>query len=175
VNFKNFLQLGGIVGFIGFLSFWEGINTSPMNETLKSLGGILIIIGFAISFKGLLMKNLLICGYCGFKTSSQKKIHNHTLTCEKYQLENNSKEIKSPASSALDILKEKYEKGIISKEEFDSMKKDLEESLSCDYKWHFFETFPASIKVAYVCLECKNKHDGVTCPKCGSKMHRADF
>ena len=29
--------------------------------------------------------------------------------------------------------------------------------------------------VKYVCLVCRNKHNGGTCPRCGSKMHRADF
>ena len=30
-------------------------------------------------------------------------------------------------------------------------------------------------KVKYVCLVCNNKHKGGTCPRCGSKMQRADF
>lgn len=29
--------------------------------------------------------------------------------------------------------------------------------------------------VRYVCLVCNNKHKGGTCPRCGSKMQRADF
>jgi hypothetical protein len=29
--------------------------------------------------------------------------------------------------------------------------------------------------VQYVCLVCNNKHKGGTCPRCGSKMQRADF
>jgi hypothetical protein len=29
--------------------------------------------------------------------------------------------------------------------------------------------------VKYVCLVCNNKHKGGTCPRCGSKMQRADF
>ncbi len=29
--------------------------------------------------------------------------------------------------------------------------------------------------VKYVCLVCNNKHRGGTCPRCGSKMQRADF
>ena len=27
----------------------------------------------------------------------------------------------------------------------------------------------------YVCLVCHNKHKGSSCPRCGSKMQRADF
>ena len=30
-------------------------------------------------------------------------------------------------------------------------------------------------KVRYVCLACNNKHNGGSCPRCGSKMQRADF
>ena len=29
--------------------------------------------------------------------------------------------------------------------------------------------------VRYVCLVCNNKHKGGTCPRCGSKMQKADF
>ena len=32
-----------------------------------------------------------------------------------------------------------------------------------------------SDKVRYVCLACNNKHKGGSCPRCGSKMQRADF
>jgi hypothetical protein len=33
----------------------------------------------------------------------------------------------------------------------------------------------SSTSVGYVCLVCNNKHKGGTCPRCGSKMNRADF
>jgi len=33
----------------------------------------------------------------------------------------------------------------------------------------------SSSNVSYVCLVCNNKHKGGTCPRCGSKMNRADF
>ena len=32
-----------------------------------------------------------------------------------------------------------------------------------------------SEKVRYVCLACNNRHNGGSCPRCGSKMQRADF
>jgi len=32
-----------------------------------------------------------------------------------------------------------------------------------------------SVSIKYVCLVCNNKHKGGTCPRCGSKMQRADF
>jgi hypothetical protein len=32
-----------------------------------------------------------------------------------------------------------------------------------------------STSVKYVCLVCRSKHNGGSCPRCGSKMQRADF
>ena len=32
-----------------------------------------------------------------------------------------------------------------------------------------------SAGVKYVCLVCNNKYKGGSCPRCGSKMKRADF
>jgi len=29
--------------------------------------------------------------------------------------------------------------------------------------------------IKYICLVCNNKHKGGTCPRCGSKMQKADF
>ena len=29
--------------------------------------------------------------------------------------------------------------------------------------------------IKYICLACNNKFKGGTCPRCGSKMKRADF
>jgi hypothetical protein len=39
----------------------------------------------------------------------------------------------------------------------------------------FFGTNSGRTKVRYVCLVCNNKHNGGTCPRCGSKVQRADF
>jgi hypothetical protein len=39
----------------------------------------------------------------------------------------------------------------------------------------FFGTNSGSTKVSYVCLVCNSKHKGGVCPRCGSKMQRADF
>ena len=33
----------------------------------------------------------------------------------------------------------------------------------------------SSPNIKSVCLICNNKHNGATCPRCGSKMQRADF
>lgn len=34
---------------------------------------------------------------------------------------------------------------------------------------------PGSSPISYVCLVCNNKYKGGVCPRCGSKMKRADF
>jgi hypothetical protein len=39
----------------------------------------------------------------------------------------------------------------------------------------FFGSQGGSGGVRYVCLVCNNKHKGGTCPRCGSKMQKADF
>jgi len=39
----------------------------------------------------------------------------------------------------------------------------------------FFGSQEGSSGVRYVCLVCNNKHKGGTCPRCGSKMQKADF
>lgn len=39
----------------------------------------------------------------------------------------------------------------------------------------FFGSQGGSSGVRYVCLVCNNKHKGGTCPRCGSKMQKADF
>jgi len=39
----------------------------------------------------------------------------------------------------------------------------------------FFGMNSGGTSVHYVCLVCNNKHKGGTCPRCGSKMQRADF
>jgi rubrerythrin len=35
--------------------------------------------------------------------------------------------------------------------------------------------FGQSQGVKYICLTCSNKYKGGSCPRCGSKMKRADF
>ena len=39
----------------------------------------------------------------------------------------------------------------------------------------FFGTGSRNAGVKYVCLTCNNKFKGGECPRCGSKMKRADF
>ena len=35
--------------------------------------------------------------------------------------------------------------------------------------------FGQSQGVKYICLTCNNRYKGGSCPRCGSKMKRADF
>ena len=35
--------------------------------------------------------------------------------------------------------------------------------------------FGQSQGIKYICLACNNKYKGGMCPRCGSKMKRADF
>ena len=35
--------------------------------------------------------------------------------------------------------------------------------------------FGQNQSVKYICLRCNNKYKGGACPRCGSKMKRADF
>ena len=39
----------------------------------------------------------------------------------------------------------------------------------------FFGVSQGGGGVRYVCLACNHKHRGGSCPRCGSKMQRADF
>lgn len=39
----------------------------------------------------------------------------------------------------------------------------------------FFGPGRGSGGVKYVCLACRKKHGGGTCPRCGSKMQKVDF
>lgn len=68
-------------------------------------------------------KSKYICGYCDHTAKSERDLYEHSLGCEKYQKEKNS----STKPTPLEILKERYAKGEITKEEFDKMKSDIED------------------------------------------------
>ena len=119
-----FIGTGSVLTFIGFMAILVYVISEDNKVEVSAGFGILMIIGgLFLFYKGSKKKELLICGYCGFETNDDDKLQRHTLTCEKYQADNNIN--KNSVSNALDILKERYAKGEISKEEFDKMKQDL--------------------------------------------------
>ena len=99
------------------------------------MGGLILLGGIGAFYlpQRWSKKSQYICGYCNHIASSETELHNHSLNCEVFKKENKSaidvlmdanretKKEKTP----IDILKERYAKGEITRDEFEQMKKDL--------------------------------------------------
>jgi len=92
-------------------------------------GVILLIVGAVIPGSKKEDEKELRCEYCEFKTESETELTEHYKLDHAEKGAYQKKPEKVPLSTeTLEILKQRYAKGEISKEEFENMKKDLENS-----------------------------------------------
>lgn len=119
------LGMGSFLVCIGvFFLYASSVRYVP--EAFVGLGILLIVAGVLIFYKGTKNKELWNCKYCDFNTLSSENLEKHTLICEKHQKTDTNINKKSN-SIALKILKERYDKGEISRNEFEKIKEDLKD------------------------------------------------
>ena len=130
---KGILKLFGVFGIIVSIGLYVFVIFLIFDPVLAAkLTGISILLGIigAILFiAGNTIRETIsnyICGYCNFVAKTERELYNHSLTCEKKNQETSKNN--SQKSNSLDIIKERYAKGEITKEGFENMKKDLENS-----------------------------------------------
>ena len=119
------LGMGSFLVCIGvFFLYASSVRYVP--EAFVGLGILLIVAGALIFYKCTKNKELWNCKYCDFNTLSSENLEKHTLICEKHQKTDTNINKKSN-SIALKILKERYDKGEISRNEFEKIKEDLKD------------------------------------------------